>query len=38
MFENQKTLNLEVKDTFLISDLIEELRMKHLKEKEEMFI
>lgn len=38
MFENKKMLNLEVADSFKMSELIEELRVKHLKDKEEMFI
>lgn len=39
MFENQKTINIELeKETLTMADLIEELRTKHLKDKEEMFI
>ena len=39
MFENQKTINLELeKEVLSMADLIEVLRTKHLKDKEEMFI
>jgi len=38
LFEKQKTLALEMVDGVLLSDVIEELRVKHLKDKEELFI
>ena len=43
LFENKKELGLDVspavgKDSFTILDLIVELRAKHLKEKEELFV
>ena len=40
MFEGQKRIELELigEGPFTVSNLIEELRAKHLKEKEEMFV
>ena len=38
MFEKKKNIDLEMKDDAILSDVIEELRKNHLKEKEEMFI
>jgi ubiquitin related modifier 1 len=37
LFENKKALEIQVESTFSMKDLIEELRVKYLKEKEEMF-
>lgn len=39
LFENKKAIDIEVQAAiFTMKDLIEELRVKHLREKEEMFI
>lgn len=38
MFDKKKNIDLEMKDDAILSDVIEELRANHLKEKEEMFI
>ena len=38
MFEKKKNIDLDMKDDAILSDVIEELRKNHLKEKEEMFI
>ena len=38
MFDKKKTIDIEIKDDAILSDVIEELRKNHLKEKEEMFI
>lgn len=38
MFDKKKNIDLEIKDDAILSDVIEELRANHLKEKEEMFI
>lgn len=38
MFDKKKNIDLEMKDDAILSDVIEELRKNHLKEKEEMFI
>ena len=39
LFENRKAIDLQVeKSPFSMKDLIEELRAKHLKDKEEMFV
>jgi ubiquitin related modifier 1 len=37
LFDNRKALEIQVESTFSMKDLIEELRVKYLKEKEEMF-
>ena len=37
LFDNKKALEIQVESTFSMKDLIEELRVKYLKEKEEMF-
>jgi hypothetical protein len=38
MFDKKKNIDIELKDDSILSDVIEELRKNHLKEKEEMFI
>ena len=38
MFDKKKNIDLEMKDDAILSDVIEELRKNHLKDKEEMFI
>ena len=38
MFDKKKIIDIEIKDDAILSDVIEELRKNHLKEKEEMFI
>jgi ubiquitin related modifier 1 len=38
LFENKKAFDIQVESSFSMKDLIEELRAKHLREKEEMFI
>lgn len=38
LFENQKQLEVEFTESPSIKQLIEELRSKHLKDKEEMFV
>ena len=37
MFDKKKNIDIELKDDSILSDVIEELRKNHLKEKEEMF-
>ena len=39
LFSGQKRIDLELKESqFTVSQLIEHLRLNHLKEKEEMFV